>query len=269
MNTSRKNTSLKRTNSGPRWYRRVHRWMGVTLAVFVLILSITGIALNHATDFGLDRRYIGWSWLLDAYGLAMPEPAASFEDEGHRATLIGERLYFNGVDIDQETSALTGIAVVGPLALVTGLERAQLLTTEGGLVETLDLGGELPGTIERAGRADGRIVIESAGALFISDPDIAAFEPLDRGAVAEIAWPAASQPDFTELQALEVAWRGRGLTVERVLLDLHSGRLFALPGRVVLDFVGIGLILLSITGLVLWRRRNRPNGAGRRNGGSG
>ncbi len=232
--------------------------MGVTLAVFVLFLSITGIALNHATDFALDRRYIGWSWLLDAYGLAMPEPAASFEDAGHRATLIGERLYFDSKDVEQRMPVLTGIAVVGPLVLITGRERAQLLTTEGDLVETLDLGTQLPGPVERAGRADGRVIVESAGALFISDADIAGFEAVDHGSFAEIVWPDASLPDDAERQVLEAAWRGRGLTVERVLLDLHSGRLFALSGKLLLDIVGIGMILLSVTGLVLWRRRNRP-----------
>ena len=230
------------------------------LVVFVLFLSITGIVLNHSTDFGLDRRYVAWSWLLDAYGLAMPTPEASFEDSGHRATLIGERLYFDGVDIGQRTSALSGIAVVEPLVLITARDRAHLLTTDGDLVETLDLASVLPGPIERAGRADRRVIIESAGALFISNLEISGFNALDQGAFAEIVWPAGSVPDAGDLLALETAWRGRGLTVERVLLDLHSGRLFALPGRVILDIVGVGMIALSVSGFVLWRRRSRRNG---------
>ena len=80
-----------------------------------------------------------------------------------------------------------------------------------------------------------------------SGSDIAVFTPWD--GVGEIQWSTPSLPTADEREALESAWRGRGLTVERVLLDLHSGRLFALSGKVILDIVGIGMILLSIGAL--------------------
>ena len=69
------NTSRPRTNgNGRSRYRRGHRWAGGMLVAFVLFLSITGMALNHSHDLGLDRRYVTWSWILDAYGMDRPEP---------------------------------------------------------------------------------------------------------------------------------------------------------------------------------------------------
>jgi hypothetical protein len=60
------------------------------------------------------------------------------------------------------------------------------------------------------------------------------------------------------LESLGLLYRGRGLSLERLLLDLHSGRVFPRTSPWLLDMVGIGLVALSLFGLLLWwRRRHR------------
>lgn len=226
MNTSRTNGNgrLNGLNGNGR-FRRNHRWAGATLVAFVLFLAITGIALNHSGDLGLDRKTISWSWLLEAYGMGAPEPYA-------------------------------GMTAIGELLVVGDGERAHVLLASGELVESLDLGSVLPGAIERVGRAAGRAVLQSDGALFRSDAEITSFEPWAAGAASHVEWSPEVQPDAPGLESIDTAWRGHGLTIERVLLDLHSGRILSLGGRLLLDVIALGLIVLSISGLVLARRRN-------------
>lgn len=222
-------TLRPRTNgNGLTRYRRLHRWAGGTLVAFVLFLSVTGLAINHAHDLGLDRRYVTWSWLIDAYGMGRSEPYA-------------------------------GIVELDAVVAVGDGNRVHVLLPGGDLVESIDLGSALPGPIERLGRVGDRVVLLSDGALYRSDADVSVFEPWSDGPVTEIGWSAAIEADAPGLEVLQTAWRGRGVTVERVLLDLHSGRIFSLPGRVFLDIVAIGLILLSISGLVVMKTR-RING---------
>ena len=45
-----------------------HRRLGVAAAFFVLVLVVSGIALNHSSAFGLDRNFVDWDWLMQAYG---------------------------------------------------------------------------------------------------------------------------------------------------------------------------------------------------------
>lgn len=192
--------------------------------MFVLFLSLTGIAVNHASDLGLDRKYVTWNWLLDAYGMGMPES------------------YAGRVEID-------------PLVVVGDGGRVHVLLASGELVESIDLAGQLSGLIERIGVADGRVIVAAGGNLLRSDADVTEFESWSGGQVSDVSWSAAVSTDMPGLEVLEAAWRGRGLTVERVLLDLHSGRIFKLPGRLLLDIIAVGLILLSLSGLVLAKRR--------------
>ena len=220
------NTSRQRINgNGRSQFRRNHRWAGGTLVAFVLFLSITGIALNHSNDLGLDRKYVTWNWLLDAYGMGLPESYA-------------------------------GMAVLEPLVLVGDGRRVHILLSTGELVESIDLAAYLPDRIERVGTAGGRAILQSGDSLFRSDADLTEFASWLDGDEGQVNWSAKVIPDTPGLEALEATWRGQGLTVERVLLDLHSGRLFRIPGRVLLDIIAVGLILLSISGLVLARRRN-------------
>jgi hypothetical protein len=252
--------SRRQVNRGARlriWLRRGHRWLGVVLVVFVLLLAVSGVALNHASDWGLDRRQLDWPWLLDAYGIHAPAPTASFADGGLRATLLGERLFLDDAEIAQEVAGLAGIAVLAPLALIGTNDTLYVVTTAGELVEAIDTTAALPGSIDRVGRDGRRAVVESGGRLYRSDPDITHFAAWDTSARESVQWSSATLPDAAELEALQALYRGRGPTVERVLADLHSGRIFAAAGTLIMDVVAVCLVVLSLSGLILWVQHSR------------
>jgi len=236
------------------WLRRSHRWLGLAAVFFVLLLSITGIALNHSDDWGLDRRFIQSEWLLDAYGIEAPAVTASFVDGDHRATLLGSRLYVDGRELPFEADALTGLVVLDPLVVIATSFSVILLTADGEVVQQLDVSGELPGPIERIGKHTNVAVIESGQSLLKSDADVTGFT-LSTDADA-IAWSEASAIPASELAELQMLYRGRGLSVERLLVEVHSGRILSRAGPLALDIVGGGLIILSISGLVVWLRGN-------------
>jgi len=239
------------------WLRRGHRWVGVVLVLFVLLLAASGIALNHASEWGLDRRHLDWPWRLDAYGIQAPAPTASFADGGLRATLLGERLFLDDAEIAQDVAGLAGIATLDPLVLVGTHDTLYVLTTAGELVEAIDTAAGIPGPIDRVGRDGRRAVVESGGRLYRSDPDVTRLEPWDADQRDGLRWSSATPPGAAELDVLRTLYRGRGLTVERVLADVHSGRIFAKAGTLVMDAVAVFMIVLSLSGFVLWIQHSR------------
>lgn len=57
---------------------------------------------------------------------------------------------------------------------------------------------------------------------------------------------------------LEVAryYRGEGLSLEKLILDLHTGKIIGIPGTMLSDLAALALIFLTGTGLYnLWRRK--------------
>ena len=50
---------------------------------------------------------------------------------------------------------------------------------------------------------------------------------------------------------------GKTITYERIIVDIHSGRLFGAVGVTLVDLVTIGIIILSLTGTITWFRHRK------------
>lgn len=50
--------------------------------------------------------------------------------------------------------------------------------------------------------------------------------------------------------------RGRGISLEKFILDLHTGNIFGVSGKFISDLAAIALIFLALSGLYnLWMRK--------------
>jgi uncharacterized iron-regulated membrane protein len=63
---------------------------------------------------------------------------------------------------------------------------------------------------------------------------------------------------------LQRSYRGIGLSAERVMLDLHSGRILGRAGVYLVDAAAIVFLLLAVSGTWLWARRQASIRAHRR-----
>lgn len=234
----------------------MHRWLGIVSSAVLLWLSVTGIALNNASAWGLDRSYVRTRWLLRWYGIEAPAPAASFRVGERWATLLGERLYFDGRQIARDVSGLTGaIRAADIVAISTGADLF-VLTAAGDLIERVDARELLPGRIDALGIRDGRIVCQSAGRSYVADEDVLTLTLEDPAWDHGVSWSRPSDAPAGTLAEVQEAYLSRILTFERLLADLHGGRLLTRLGPRIVDAAGVLLILLGVTGLVIWSRGN-------------
>jgi hypothetical protein len=49
------------------WLWRWHRRAGLAAAAILLLVTATGILLNHTSELSLSRKYVGESWLLSLF----------------------------------------------------------------------------------------------------------------------------------------------------------------------------------------------------------
>ena len=62
-----------------------------------------------------------------------------------------------------------------------------------------------------------------------------------------------------------IPWRGTaGDLFLQLQFPVHSGRIFGIPGRIVISAMGLGVAMLSVTGVVIWLRKRRARLAVRR-----
>jgi hypothetical protein len=229
-------------------WRRWHRWLGLLVALPVLVLSVTGVLLNHieSLDWADDPLP---SWLARSYGVPLSEQIHGSQVDGHWYAQTGERLFMDGSAVAsclapfQGAVAAQGLTVAGcggDLLLLQGSEQVERLRPGQGVPAFTRLGVAGEALVLETESRLLRFGLENLNSVVLAVPDWqpAVIEPL----------PAVLQP---RLQAASVP---ASLNWQRLLQDLHAGRVFGWAGQLVMDLAALLLVILALTGVIIWSR---------------
>ena len=238
--------------------RRLHRSLGAGAALFVLFMVLSGLVINHSNGLGLDRKQVSQTFLLDWYGLEKSGSVVSFAIGHDWLSFAGSQLYLNERPVATVNGGV-GAVSTGELLIAAGSDELLLLDLDGNLVERLRWASIDPGPIESIGLDERNAVLVKSGArLWSADAELLNWLPTG-DPIAGAKWSTSKPAPDTLQRAIEQTYRGQGLSLEKVLLDLHSGRIFGSIGVLVYDLLALTLGFLSVSGLVLWLR-GRKNG---------
>lgn len=235
------------------WRRRLrawHRFFGIAASLFVLILAVTGLLLNHTERLQLDQRFVRADVLLSWYGIEVPHPPVSYQAGAHWISQIGERLYFDAREVAQLQAGMIGAATFSGGIVVALPGRLLLLNDSGQLIEALGQEHGVPVTIRAVAGGDG-LVLDTTQGMFKADDALSNWR---RAGTGRYRWSRiANAPPGVQAEVIE-RYRGEGLSWERVVRDLHSGHLLGRWGFMVMDGAAMVLLLLAGSGLWLWVR---------------
>lgn len=228
--------------------------MGVVSALFVILLALSGIILQHSPALGLDNRFLGPGLLSGLYGIEAPDITLSYGADGHHVSLIGDAIYFNADRVPGNYAGLAGMAAADFGYLVATDQELLLLTATGELIEVLDSAVGVPDGIAALGTdGAGQSYLRQAGRVLRVDVDALTWSPA--AAAAPIDWNArADLPPALSAQVGDDYARSL-LSWERLLLDLHSGRILGGIGVVLVDLMALLFLLMAVTGVWIWTRR--------------
>lgn len=229
-----------------------HRRAGLTAIVLVVILAITGIMLNHTESLQLDETYVESSFILNWYGLEPEGEIVSYTVNGHTISSWDKQIFFDDIPVARTTQTLHGAVWAEQLIIVAFNTEIFLLTHQGALVERVPTSQSFS-SIQRLGLKYKRPVIETGDPLYyMADEHILDWDVIIN---EEIKWSEKATLSESRKNQLRQAFRGNGLNLERVVLDLHSGRIFGQYGIYLMDAAAIALLWLSFSGWWVWWRR--------------
>jgi len=233
-----------------------HRYVGISAAVFLLTLAISGLFLNHTVTLKMDRSFISSEWLLDWYEVEAPQRTINYATKDHSVTLIEDKLYLDKKSINGHFESLAGAIELQGMVIIAIDTQLLLFTADGELIERIsDINGRrvLLGAI---GTLDKRIVIQTDDFL-ITDIDFSTWQTASKKDILHIAWSYPTRLSNNLRLYLAHDYRSNILTLERIMLDLHSGRIFGDKGVYLMDAAAIMLILLALSGSFIWIQQLR------------
>lgn len=236
------------------WLWRWHRRAGLMAAIILFLVTVTGIFLNHTSELALARKFVGQTWLLSFYGIPEPELVTyRLRDSDITGDDKGE-LYWGVEPLGACRGTLVG-AVNIDSGFIAACEQELLFFDERGrLAEKVSATYGLPTPVAQLGECDGQLCMRTPGRLFEINFEQMSFKPV---VGVEARWSETTQLTETSRGTIYAISRGKGLSWERVMLDLHSGRLFGPAGVWVVDIAAILLLFLALSGFLLWFQHMR------------
>jgi hypothetical protein len=236
------------------WHRRI----GLLALILVIILAVSGILLNHTERFKLDETFVNSSWLLNWYGIEPDDEPVSFRVENdaqeHIISSWNHQLFFDNTAIAGLEQAMHGAIPAEQFIVVALDNEIILLSYDGEFIERVSTGISFS-NIQRLGMKYKRPVIETSEPLYyMADEHILDWDVIHN---EDVLWSERYSLNDEQYAQLLVAYRGNGLKLERVILDLHSGRIFGSYGVYFMDAAAIALLWLSLSGLWVWNSRRR------------
>lgn len=231
-------------------FRRLHRRVGIASMLFLALLAVTGIILNHAQEWRLYDKRLPSSVASIFY----PELAATtvfqYQFEELNLYQIEQAIYLEQDQLALSCSAeISGAALVGSSLWVSCGNSLSLFQSDGVLVEKLTLAVDGISALARCQQA--LCVLQQDDWYLFDEASL----QLDKVEGAQNY--AVEKPQTTQLDASAFGYTPAELNVGRLISDIHSGAIAGAVGKLFVDLIGIIILFLSLTGLYLWVIKKR------------
>jgi hypothetical protein len=248
-----------------RHLREWHRKLGIIAAFFLIFLSLTGIALNHTDFLALAHKPINNPWLLKHYGIKPPvdvrfyatNPSRGLDKNGteQQILLTDNFIWLANELLLESDEPIISLGSFKTFIFVVTEQSLYLYTQSGALIDRLDSLSGLPVPIENVAVKNDAVVIQTPAGVFQTDSDFILWQKSTPSPTPQ--WITPIQVSSTAIELAQQKYQSQFLTVERLIVDAHSGRLFGQLGVLFMDFVALLLILLSLSGIYIWIRYAR------------
>lgn len=241
---------MKKHRIARRWRKSFWRWhrrVGLVCFIFLSILALTGVLLNHADGWKLYAKPLPTPLARTLYGNLYAQEAYLYDFDGVEIYQIDQSLYLGteGLTLEMNcVSNITGVARVQNLLWSSCGEDLALFEIDGRLIEKIRLTG---GEIGSIARCETGLCLRQESEWFAFDEVSLTLSELPGGsAISEVHPRLAEQlPGAISHQPVE-------LNFGRLIADIHSGAIIGIPGRLLMDLIGLAILFLSISGCYLW-----------------
>lgn len=230
--------------------RHWHARIGLGAVAFFLFLAVTGVVLNHGTRLGLDNRYVHAAWLARWYGIAAEPPQHAFRAGRHDLVAANGRWALDGRVSGERLPQPVGLVELPDMVVVASSTSLYLYGMDGVLIERLERNALPAAPVQAIGAGASRLVLRTEAGNFESG-DALSWQRAPRDAVA---WSAPADLSLAERERYAPILVP-GISVQQILLDLHSGRFAGRYGPLVVDLLAVFLGILSLSGAWLFLKR--------------
>ena len=231
-----------------KWHKRT----GITVSLVIVVLVFTGIFLQHSNDLSLDKSYLASQQLLKIYGIES-QSVTAFKTKNHWVSFANGSTYLDKQFLDYvDAIELTGAVEVKGKIILASASEIYITESNGRLIDELYITDYVTDAIQGLSMNNkGEVIIFGSNENWLLNKDFLKISKYKDSPAKVVS--AKNIDDDLESYIQEDSVK-RIITWERFMQDLHSGRFFGQVGVYFIDIISVLLLILAITGIVLWSR---------------
>ena len=235
--------------------RKLHKYLGFAFSLFILHLTVTGILLIYPRTFNIEETYVSNFFILKKYNMDTHKDVYGLSNVEDEVVIIRNNIYVNSQFIDKFNDEIINVlyqkkekkiiilskSVIGIYVFENidgALEIKDIISLEN-TFKINDLGQNLSGDIiflkndSEYYNLDNKYLIKQAN---IKDKNI--------------KWSNISKIDKKLARHYLNIHQGKGVSLTRILTELHNGKFFGSIFTLILFFSSLSLIFLTLSSFI-------------------
>ena len=235
--------------------RKLHKYLGFAFSLFILHLTVTGILLIYPRTFNIEETYVSNFFILKKYNMDTHKDVYGLSNVEDEVVIIRNNIYVNSQFIDKFSDEIINVlyqkkekkiiilskSVIGIYVFENidgALEIKDIISLEN-TFNINDLGQNLSGDIiflkndSEYYNLNNKYLIKLAN---VKDKNI--------------KWSNISKIDKKLAKYYLNIHQGKGVSLTRILTELHNGKFFGSIFTLILFFSSLSLIFLTLSSFI-------------------
>ena len=235
--------------------RKLHKYLGFAFSIFILHLTVTGILLTYPETFNVEETYISNFFILKKYNMDTYKEVYGVSNIEDEVVIIKNNIYLNNKFIDKFNNEIINLLYQKKEERIIVLSKSVI-----GIYFLESIDGEFE--INNIISLENTKKIKQLG-LNLSDDIVflnndKEYYNLDNNNLLKlvnekdknIKWSNISTIDKKLAKSYLNIHQGKGVSLTRILTELHNGKFFGSIFTLILFFSSLSLIFLTLSSFI-------------------
>ncbi len=235
--------------------RKLHKYLGFTFSIFILHLTVTGILLTYPKTFNIEETYLSNFFILKKYNMDTHREVYGLSNIEDEVIIIKNNIYINSKFVDKFNNEIINIIYQKKRNKIIVLSKNTI-----GIYFFENIDGELEIkdiiSLENSRRIGHLGLRVSDNIVFLKNDN--EYYNFDNNYLLKLAdekdknikWSNISTIDKKLAKYYLNIHQGKGVSLTRILTELHNGKFFGSIFTLILFFSSLSLIFLTLSSFI-------------------
>ncbi len=236
--------------------RKLHKYIGFAFSLFIVHLTITGILLTYPKTFKIEETLINNYYILKKYNMETFKDVFEFKNDKNDIILIKNNIYLNDKFIDKFKEDIFGVFFNNIENKLYVLSSKRLIIYLFAIIdEELEIEDILTLNNEKSLNKLGINIITNEiilkkDSMYYKLVDNSILKLIKTANVNDYNWSNMTKPNKDLANHYLTLHQGSGVSIIRILTELHNGKFFGSIFTLILFFSSLSLLFLTFSSFI-------------------